>query len=291
MGNINDVLAKVNSIQKSVGTINTRVAGLPDKIQAAAAAVPRHLSDTVAGTPVGKLAQNLADTIDPLQEAANSATRFLEYLQAERAEFESQRDRFRGELETFVRELRELAFQVRRLLFDREEPVDIGLVEKALETMPDALVLVLYKALDPVPLWREAPGEILAQVEQVPSLADLKERRCRELLSRKQLHDAIEDTAVTARITVKILELALANLPKDLTVHLTVFGGGGLTVSTHPVRLLFDWSKWVLELVLCLLDRYLEIYNACAAAAAERALKRWRREVSASLKRIEAAVS
>ncbi len=279
----------LSPITNRLDGIDKRLAKLPTSFPD----IPSELRKTVAAVDEAKLAADLKRALGPLRSAAGSVGGFVDFLERERAGFEKAKPGFQKQLQQFAADVRTVAARSVELLTGRTAAPESSLVSWALGNLPDPLLLVLYQGLDPIPLWREAPAEIAAVLSrpEFPSLADLADRKCDKLLSAPDLHAKVERASLATGITIKVLDLAIRHLPKDLTVEVTVFGGGGLTIATHPFHVVFTWSKWALEMAQKLFEKYLSAYKSCADERAAEELARWRADVTASLTRIEAAIA
>jgi hypothetical protein len=267
----------VKSIWEKVKSIWEKVKDIPGSLSAAAR---KRSADVVA---VGNKA---AATVAAAKDSVVESLELLEFWVQTYRRWNPRP--FQAKLGTFLNDAFGLPGEVSRVLVGVELRIPTDVAEKIVAVLPKSALYGLSQGLDTMPGWEKTTGELLSAARHVPTLTELNDAACRQMLVEEDVHKAIQRADQLVTLLIPTLELAIRHLPRDLSVDVSVVGeGGGTEVAGHPAKIPLEWAKWSVEMADKVFKKYLEFYGACKAAAAAKEDAAWKADVSKRLAEIE----
>ena len=200
---------------------------------------------------------------------------------------------FQNNLIHFLDDIFKLPDQVTRILIDHKfehRIPDIELANAIVKAIPKPALYGLSQGLETMPGWQTAGSVLLNAATKVPSITDVEAKACAKVLDPKHEvdHKIIVRADQLASLLIPTLELAIRNLPRDMSINATILGqGAGTQVSGHPSKMPLEWAKWSVVITDTALKRYLAFYKACKMADAAKREAEWKADVTERLQRIE----
>jgi len=248
------VRAKVQNATKKV---SNKVAAAPGKVKDKIEDVADKLNEIYAQVQDNQPLLNQLKE-GPLVGALGDTMKFLQDNQAEYQQFASQEaDYFRDDVKNLMLDFIGISED---FPIARQKPKVVESMQKIVslvDKLPAALLYPMYKALGPrLEEMQAIITGIRTKLAAIPELPPMKELYLNPMAHAETMCKFVNDKEVavhvaTLQATIKsaifITKMAKEYIPKDLTINVTVVGGGGLTLMVHPARIPFSAIGNILE--------------------------------------------
>jgi len=268
------VRAKVKTATQKV---TKKVAAAPGKVKDSIEDVAEKLNEIYAQI---KDNQPLLDQLKngPLVGALGDTMKFLQDNQAEFQQFINQ------EGENFRDDVRNLLSDF--IAISQDSPVASGngkvaermqKVVALIDKLPPVFLYPMYKAVgEKIEELQQMVSSVrskLASLPKLPRLMDLyidpmahAETMC-NFVTNKEVEVHTATIQAILKSGVFSMGVILDQLPQDLNISVTVVGGGGLTIASHPARAPFSAIKTILEGTDLAITQYTSIGKSVCAAS------------------------
>lgn len=251
---ITKVRAKVQAVKKTAAT----------KVKQAPGAVKGKIEDVV--DKVQEIYEQIEENRPLLNQIKDGAlmgaigdtVKFVQSNQAEFKEFvdregEYFRDDVKNLLSDFISISQEspVARQKDKVIERMQQAVNL------LDKLPPVFLFPMYKAIGPkLEEMQEMVSSLRTKLASLPKLPPLMQLYIDPMAHAQNMCDFVTDKTVAVHVAtiqailktgVFSMGVVLDQLPQDLNISVTVVGGGGLTIASHPARAPFSIIKTILE--------------------------------------------
>ena len=271
---ISVVRAKVQTATKKV---TKKVAAAPAKAKQRIEDVADKLNEIYAQVRDNQpLLNQLKD--GPLVGALGDTMKFLQDNQADFNQFineegENFRDDVRNLLSDFIAISQDSPLaRGNGKMAERMQKV-VSLIDK----LPPVFLYPMYKAVGPkIEELQQMVTSVSNKLASIPKLPPLMELYVDPMAHAQTMCNFVSDKEVevhtkTIQAILKSgvfsMGVILDQLPQDLNISVTVVGGGGLTIASHPARAPFSAIKTILEGMDLAIEQYTSIGKSVCAAS------------------------